>query len=89
MQTLPDSEGLFTARWSPDGRSIDCPGKARIVRIRIADGHQETVLDLRAQDKFNLAETEDLQFSLAPDDALILHRQIHSPEIIAYDMRMD
>jgi dipeptidyl aminopeptidase/acylaminoacyl peptidase len=130
VQTLPDSDGLFTARWSPDGRFIaalhleqhqsmlfdvkagkwhkladgingtdldwstdskylyvDFPGEARIVRIRIADGHQETVLDIRTQDSFNLAETEDLQFSVGPDDSLILHRQMHSPEIFAYDMQ--
>ena len=131
MQTLPDSEGLFTARWSPDGRFIaalhlerhqlllfdvkvgkwhqladainstdlswgsdskylyaNIPGAdARIVRIRVADGHQETVLDLRSQDKFDLAEKEDLQFSVGPGDSLILHRRIHSAEIYAYDLR--
>jgi dipeptidyl aminopeptidase/acylaminoacyl peptidase len=130
VETLPDSDGLFTARWSPDGRFIaalqleqhqlmlfnvktekwrkvadgvngtdlgwspdskflyiDVPGEARIARIRIADGHEETILDLRSQDQFNLAEGEDLQFSIAPDDAVILHRQLHSPEIFAYDVR--
>ncbi len=75
--------------WSPDSKYlyVDFPGEARIVRIRIADGHQETVLDIRIQDNFNLAETEDLQFSVAPDDALVLHRQMHSPEIFAYDVQ--
>ena len=132
VQTLPDSDGLFTARWSPDGRFIaalqleqhqlmlfdvrtetwhkladaivgtdlgwswdskylytDFPGDARIVRIRVADGHQETVLDIRSQDNFNLAEPEDLQFSVAPDDSVIVHRQLHSPEIFAYDVRVN
>ena len=130
VQTLPDSDGLFTARWSPDGRFIAAlqleqhqlmlfdvsagtwhkladeidgadlswsanseylytaiPGAARIVRIHVADGRQETVLDVRAQDSLNLAENEDLQFSIAPDDSVVLHRQIHSPEIFAFDVR--
>jgi WD40 repeat protein len=130
VQTLPGSAGLYTARWSPDGRYIaalhmekhqlmlfdvkaekwhkladaifqndlswsadskyvyaNIPGTdARIVRIRVVDGHQETALDLRSQDKFNLTELEDLQFSLAPDDSVILHRRIHSEEIYAYDL---
>ena len=75
--------------WSPDSvyLYIDFPGEARIARVRIADGHEETVLDLRSQDDFNLAENEDLQFSVAPDDAVVLHRQIHSQEIFAYDLR--
>lgn len=131
VQTLPNSDGLFTARWSPDGRFIaalnleqhklmlfdvklqawhlladgvngtdlgwafdsrdiyiDVPGEARIARIRIADGHEETLVDLHTQDDFNLAEVADLQFSVAPDEAVILHRPIHSPEIYAYDVRM-
>ena len=130
VQTLPDSEGLFSARWSPDGRFIaalhleqhrlmlfdvksekwrqlaegvngtdlgwspasqylyiDVPGAARIVRIRVADGHQETVLSIGAQDEFNLTDVEDLQFSVGPDDAVITHRQISSPEIFAFDLR--
>lgn len=131
VQTLPDSDGLFTARWAPNGRFIAAlhlerhrlmlfdvsAGKwrmladeidgtdlswsgdskylytniagndARIVRIRVADGHQEKVLDFRSQDSFNIAESADLQFSVARDDSLILHREIHSQEIFAYDVR--
>jgi Tol biopolymer transport system component len=130
VQTLPDSDGLYSARWSPDGRFIaalhleqhrlllfdvksekwreladgvngtdlswssnskylyfDVPGEARIVRIRVADGQQEVVLSFRAQDEFNLSDVEDLQFSVGPDDAVITHRQISSPEIFAYDVR--
>jgi Tol biopolymer transport system component len=130
VQTLPGSDGLFTARWSPDGRQIaalhlerhliflfdlktqkwrkladavdgtdmswspdsryvyiDIPGAdARIVRFNIADGREETVLDLRAQDKFNLAKDEDLRFSLAADGSVILPRRIHAPEVYAYDL---
>lgn len=131
VQTLPDSEGLVTARWSPDGRIIaalqlerhqlvlfdvragkwhtladainsadlswssdskslytNIPGTdARILRIRVADGHQQTVLDIHALDTFDMAETGDLQFSLAPDNSVILHRGIHSQEIYSYDLR--
>ena len=131
VQTLPDSDGLFTARWSPNGRFIAAlhlerhqlmlfdvgAGKwrkladeidgtdlswsgdsnylytniagndARIVRIRIADGHQEKVLDFPSQDSFNIADSGDLQFSVARDDSLILHRVTHSQEIFAYDVR--
>ena len=131
VQTLPGSEGLFTARWSPDGRRIaalhlerhqlflfeletrkwhkladsldgtdmswspdskyiyiDVPGAdARIVRFSVADGREETILDLRSQDKFNLASDENLRFSVAPDGSLILPRRIHSPEVYAYDLR--
>jgi hypothetical protein len=77
--------------WSWDSKYLytDFPGDARIVRIRVADGHQETVLDIRSQDNFNLAEPEDLQFSVAPDDSVIVHRQLHSPEIFAYDVRVN
>jgi dipeptidyl aminopeptidase/acylaminoacyl peptidase len=75
--------------WSPDSKYlfVDFPGEARIARFHTADGRQDTVLDLRSQDDFNLAETDDLQFSVAPDNAVILHRQIHSQEIFAYDER--
>jgi Tol biopolymer transport system component len=131
VQNLPNSEGFYTARWSPDGReiaaldlkrhalmlfnvksgkwrtlttSMDGPDlswsadskylyanvrgtDARIIRIRVADGHQETVLSVRSLDNFNLAEDEDMQFSVAPDDSLILHRRVHFQEIYAYDLR--
>jgi WD40 repeat protein len=131
VQTLPDSDDLFTARWSPDGRLIaalhlerhqlmlfnvksgkwrkladaingsdlswsadskylyaDVHGtNARIVRIRVADEHLETVLDLQAQERFGFTDSDDLQFSLAPDDSVILHHKIRSEEIFAYDLR--
>ena len=78
VQTLPISKYIYT----------DIPGTdARTVRFRIVDGRQETILDVNSQDHYNLAEPEDLQFSIAPDDSVILHRQLHSPEIFAYDIR--
>jgi Tol biopolymer transport system component len=131
VHTLPDSEGLSTARWSPDGRFIAAMNAqehrlmlfdvktgqwhkladmnngpdlswsadskylyanilgaaARIVRIKVSDGQQQTALDLNSQDKLDMAETKDIQFSLAPDDSVILHRRIHSEEIYAYAIR--
>lgn len=130
-QTLPGSEGMFTARWSPDGRWIaamrleqhqaflfdvsarrwrklagdvegtdlswsadsawlyaNLPGpNARIVRVRADGGAWKTVADLRSQSIFNLADAGNLGFSVAPDNALILHRQANSPEIYAYELR--
>jgi dipeptidyl aminopeptidase/acylaminoacyl peptidase len=130
VRTLPDSDGLRTARWSPDGRFIaamnheqdqvvlfdvkaekwrkladaipgpdlswsadsnylyaNIPGTdARIVRIRIADGSKETMFEFHSQDKFDLADSEDLQFSVAPDDSIILHHRILSKEVYAYDL---
>ena len=131
VQTLPDSDGLVTARWSPDGRFIaalhleqhklmlfdvktsrwreQAEGidgadlnwsrdskciyaavhgtGAGVVRIPISTGQRETALDIHAQDKLDLAEVDDLQFSLAPDDSVILHRGIHSEEIYTYEIR--
>ena len=131
--TLPDSDGLTTARWSPDGRFIaarnaeqsqvmlfdaksaqwrkladaipgpdlswsadskylyaNIPGNdARIVRIRISDGSQETVFEYHSQDKFDMADSEDLQFSVAPDNAIVLHHRVLSEEVYAYDLTED
>jgi Tol biopolymer transport system component len=131
--TLPDSDGLMTARWSPDGRFItarnpeqnevmlfdakseqwrkladaipgpdlswsadskflyaNIPGRdARIVRIRISDGSEETMFEFHSQDKFDLADSEDLQFAVAPDDTIILHHRILSEEVYAYDLGKD
>jgi Tol biopolymer transport system component len=129
--TLPDSDGLMTARWSPDGRFIaamnreknqvmlfdlksekwrkladaipgpdlswsadskylyaNIPGTdARIVRIRISDGSRETMFEFHSQDKFDLADSEDMQFSVAPDDSIVLHHRNLSEEVYAYDLR--
>jgi WD40 repeat protein len=128
--TLPDSGGLTTARWSPDGRFIaamnpelnqvmlfdvrsekwrrladgipgpdlswsadsnylyaNIPGTgARIVRIRISDGSRKTMFEFQSQDKFDLADSEDTQFSVAPDDSIVLHHRILSQEVYAYDL---
>ena len=76
--------------WSADSKYLytNIRGtNARIVRIRTADGQQTTVLNLRSQDQFDLAENDDLQFSVAPDESVIMHRRIHAEEIYAYEVR--
>ena len=131
VQTVPNSDGLITARWAPDGRFIAAQhlkkhqlmlfdmrtGKwqkvadaidgtdlswsadskyvyanvhgtdPRILRIRVATGEQETILDIRSKDKADMAEMDDLQFSLGPNDTVILHRRIHSEEVYSYELR--
>ena len=77
--------------WSSDSNFLytNLPGNdARIVRISIADGRIEPVVDIRAQDEFNLADaTIDLGFSLAPDNGVLMRRRMHAAEIYAYTIR--
>jgi Tol biopolymer transport system component len=87
---LADAMDGADLSWSADSKYIYANvggADAQIVRIRIMDGRRETVVDFRSQDKLDLAETDDLQFSLAPDDTVILHRRTHSEEIYAYELR--
>jgi len=87
---LADSIEGEDLSWSADSKYLfaGIPGTdARIVRIRISDGFQETLLDMRSQDKFNLANGDNLGFSAAPDGSIVLHRRIHSPSIRAYLLR--
>ncbi len=46
---------------------------------------KKAVLDDRSKDNFNVAETEGLQFSVAPDNAVIPHRQVHCSEKFSDD----
>jgi len=73
-----DSKYLFANTGGPN---------AQIVRIRVSDGRRDIVFNFQSQDRFGMAETDDLQFSLAPDDSVVLHRRVHSEEIYAYDVR--
>ena len=79
--------------WSSDSNFLytNLPGNdARIVRIAVADGRVETVVDIRAQDEFNLADVPgDLGFSLAPDNAVVMRRRMHAAEIYAYTIRSE
>jgi WD40 repeat protein len=75
--------------WSADSNDLyaNIPGTdARIVRIRISDGSRETMFEFRSQDKFDLADSEDTQFSVAPDNSIILHHRTLSQEVYAYDL---
>ncbi len=75
--------------WSADSNYLyaNVPGTAaQIVRVRISDGSRETMFQFRSQDKFDLADSEDTQFSVAPDDSIILHHRILSEEVYAYDL---
>lgn len=75
--------------WSGDSRYLYASVRgtgAGIDRIRIADGQRQKVVNLDSEDKADLSEVEDMQFSLAPDNAIILHRRIHSEEIYSYDL---
>jgi Tol biopolymer transport system component len=76
--------------WSSDSEYLYASVRgsdAGIVRIRISDGVRQKAMDLSAEDKTDLAEVDDMQFSLGPDDSVILHPRIHSEEIYAYDLR--
>jgi len=87
---LADAMNGTDLSWSADSKYLyaDVHGTdPRILRIRVATGQQEAVLDLRVQDKTDLAEMDDLQFSLGPNDTVILHRRIHSEEVYSYELR--
>jgi hypothetical protein len=44
------------------------------------------MFEFRSQDKFDLADSEDTQFSVAPDNSIILHHRTLSQEVYAYDL---
>jgi Tol biopolymer transport system component len=77
--------------WSRDSKAVytNVPGAAaRIVRLSIADGSMSTIVNLRSQDDFNLADiSADLGFSLAPDDAVLLRRKMSATEIYSYTLQ--
>jgi Tol biopolymer transport system component len=126
--TLPDSGGLRTARWSPDGRYIAAlqgerhqllvfdvakqrwrtlsdsivgddlswshdsrylysnrpiGNKPEIFRIPVAGGNPESIVDLESFSR--LTGKFDNGLCIAPDDSVILLRQINSTEIYALD----
>jgi Tol biopolymer transport system component len=87
---LADSMNGSDMNWSPDSKYIyiNVPGNhASIVRIQPSKGSPETVLDLRAIGRQNVAENLDMGFSVAPDGSLILNHPIHTSEIYAYDIK--
>lgn len=133
LSTLPDSTGLFSPRWSPDGRYIAAltaknPDKlmlfdfetqrwkvlvdsdngypswsrdgkyiyfedwgdvkedrsARIARVRISDSRVEKILELETLGRVT-AGTFTGWSGLAPDDSLLLTRDISAQEIYVLD----
>jgi hypothetical protein len=48
----------------------------------------KTIVDMRSQDDFNLAETFDMWFSIAPGNGILLARRIGAAEIYAYKMQL-
>lgn len=128
VETLPGSEGMRTARWSPDGRYIATLRPDRhelmvfdvqkdrwskladsirgddlswsqdsrylysnrpvgdnpsIVRIPISGGQPESIVDLQALSR--MSGKFDTGLCVAPDNSVILSRQINSSEIYALD----
>ena len=84
---LADSMAGTDLSWSTDSKYLymDRPGsEASIVRIDVANGTVKQVLDLRRQDDLNLAEIADMEFSLAPDNSIILPRRMSAAEIYSY-----
>jgi hypothetical protein len=127
-ETVPNSTGLRTARWSPDGRYIaalqgerhqllvfdiakqrwrklsdsitgddlswshdsrylysnrSIGEKPEIFRISVAGGNPQSVVDLESISR--LTSRLDSGLCIAPDDSVILVRQINSTEIYALD----
>jgi Tol biopolymer transport system component len=73
-----DSKYLFTNIHGPE---------ARIVRVRATDGSEETVFSSHMMGKAGPTQDDDLLFSLAPDDSLVLHNRAYLQEAFAYDIR--
>lgn len=128
VRTLPASEGMMTARWSPDGRFIaalrpearqlllfdlnqqrwrkladsidsadlgwssnseflyiDLPGDgARIARISVTTGKEQTVLELKRLNTFDLTTVHDFVFGVAPDNDLLFSTPNPTTEIYSW-----
>ncbi|MGZ4815335.1 MAG: protein kinase domain-containing protein [Terriglobales bacterium] len=123
--TLPGSHGLFSPRWSPDGRFLvafsadstrlllfdfrtqkwtelakgtlgwpnwsrdgqyvyvlDQSGTGAVLKIRLSDGKQERVVDLK---NFSTAGRYNGSLSLAPDDSPLLLRNAGTQDVYALD----
>ena len=123
--TLAGSQGMFSPRWSPDGRIIvafsadstrllmfdfgtqkwselakgtlgwpnwsrdgqylyvlDQSGTGAVLRIRISDGKEERVVDLK---NFATAGRYNGSLSLAPDDSPLLLRNAGTQDVYALD----
>ena len=84
---LADAMNGTDLSWSSDSKFLytNLPGTdARIVRISVTDRMMKTIVDMRSQDDFNLAETFDMWFSIAPGNDILLARRIGAAEVYAY-----
>jgi hypothetical protein len=89
---LADAMNGTDLSWSSDSKFLytNLPGTdARIVRISVTDRTMKTIVDMRSQDDFNLAETFDMWFSIAPGNDILLARRIGAAEVYAYTIRSD
>jgi Tol biopolymer transport system component len=125
LTTLAGSKGMFSPRWSPDGRYIvafsadstrlllfdfrtqkwsdlakgtlgwpnwsrdgqyvyvlDQSGTEAVLRIRVSDGKEERVIDLK---NFSTAGRYNGSLSLAPDDSPLLLRNAGTQDVYALD----
>ena len=100
ISTISDSEGLYSPRWSPDGRYIaalrvgpeillvfdSAENAPNLYRVQIADKKLEQVASLRGM---RLAPTlGGLLTGLAPDDSPLVLRDVGSQEIYALDLEL-
>jgi DNA-binding winged helix-turn-helix (wHTH) protein/Tol biopolymer transport system component len=72
-----DGKFLYFQDWTNGGAS-----PARVVRIRISDRKLETIVDLRSLDRLSIG-TFMSWTGLAPDDSVLLSRDISTQEIYA------
>ncbi len=88
-QKLADGMTGDDLSWASDSRSLyaNIHGPdARIVRIRVPDGAAETVYRPEMSGRVDSSQDDDLQFSLTPDDSLVLHNRVDRQEIYAYEI---
>lgn len=75
--------------WSRDSQTLyasDLGAHVGIVSLRVRDGQRTTVIDMHAIDQLNLSMPQDLTFSLAPDNAVLLHHRTAPNEIYMYEL---
>jgi hypothetical protein len=76
--------------WASDSQTLyasDLGTNAGIVAIRVRDGQRRTAVDMHAIDQLDLATPQDLKFSLAPDNAVLLRHRTSPYEIYSYDLQ--
>lgn len=75
--------------WSRDSQTLyasDLGAHVGIVAIHVSDGQRHTVVDMHAIDQLNLSTPQDMTFSLAPDNAVLLRHRTAPYEIYMYEL---